>query len=154
MRWHKAGNRIRDAVEGIVVAPCCGELGAEQQETLCAEFLRSAVPPDLGLPRLASLLLPVGRTMRDIDIYGLTESGVAIFGQVTFAHFKACGRKLRALRGYRDGNRNLLILFCDCDKAMTVDGIRIIPLRLAYDSFIATPGGKLWIDRATTISQA
>ena len=44
-----------------------------QQETACAEFLREQKDSP-ELPRLRRLLLPVGRTLEDIDIYGYSTN--------------------------------------------------------------------------------
>jgi len=107
----------------------------------------------LGLPKLVHLLLPVGRTMRGIDIYGISGSGSAIFAQVTYLDLERCSEKLETLRQYRDGKRNALALFCDCEDAEYKDGVQIIPLRKVYGEFNSTPTGKLWLERATNVSE-
>ncbi|MFZ0634763.1 MAG: hypothetical protein WAM08_04530, partial [Candidatus Acidiferrales bacterium] len=119
------------------------------QETMCAEFLRSEDTKRLRLPKLIHLLLPVGRTMRGIDICGISDSGSMVFAQVTFLSFEHCGKKLDALLQFGDRDRNALVLFCDCAEPKQKNGVKIIPLRAVYDSFTATPTGKLWIERAT-----
>jgi hypothetical protein len=38
-----------------------------EHESMCAEFLRLPAAEREGLPRLVHLLLPVGRTMKDVS---------------------------------------------------------------------------------------
>jgi hypothetical protein len=76
IRWKRAGKAIENMVEGRRSLAALSDLSPDQQEILCSEFLRSrSTAEQLGLPRLAHLILPVGRTMRDIDICGLGHSG-------------------------------------------------------------------------------
>jgi hypothetical protein len=86
MRWPNAGKAIENLVEGRAGQVQVADLSASQQEILCSELLRLPQARQLGLPNLVHLLLPVGRTMKDIDIYGLADAGDRLFAQVTF-HF-------------------------------------------------------------------
>ncbi len=149
MRWPRAGKAIENIVEGKRAIPSLGDLSPDQQEIMCSEFLRTDT--EFGLPKLAHLVLPVGRTMRGIDICGISSSGSVVFAQVTYLGFDHCGTKLDTLRCYRDGQGNALVLFCDCEEPEYKDGIHIIPLRKVYDAFVATTTGKLWLERATNI---
>lgn len=51
-----------------------------QQEVLCSEYLRSKAPPRI---RVKYLLLPVGRGMKSIDIFGSNDEAT-ILAQVSF----------------------------------------------------------------------
>ena len=90
MRWKRAGKSIENEVEGRQSIPALGDLSPDQQEVMCSEFLRSASAEQFGLPRLAHLLLPVGRTMKGIDICGTTISGLTLFAQVTYHCLEDC----------------------------------------------------------------
>lgn len=81
-RW-KCGTRLEDLVEGREPKQQWPNLSTEQQEAACAEFLRLQRKRD-DLPRLRYLLLPVGRTLKDVDVYALAEDGRKIFVQVTY----------------------------------------------------------------------
>jgi hypothetical protein len=54
------------------------------------------------LPKLKYLLLPVGRSLPDIDIFGLGQDGRFIYGQVTASDPLGTNIdwKLKALKGY------------------------------------------------------
>lgn len=81
-RW-KCGDRLEDLVEGRDPKQEWPNLSTAQQEAACAEFLRLQQIRD-DLPRLRYLLLPVGRTLKDVDLYALAEDGRRIFAQVTY----------------------------------------------------------------------
>jgi len=87
--------------------------------------------------------------MRGIDICGITDSGSAIFAQVTYLDLEHCGEKLETLRQYRDGERNALVLFCDCSEATYKDGLQVFPLHKVYDAFVSSATGKLWLEWVT-----
>jgi len=148
-RWPSARNLIENLVEGRRINPSLELLSPDQQEILCSEFLRSAAAEALGLARLAHLVLPVGRTMRDIDIFGISDRGMRIFAQVTYRSTKQSGAKLKALLDYADIGRSELILFCDCSHVEEKEGVRIIPLRYVYDQFVRTRIGRKWLEIAT-----
>lgn len=148
MRWKKAGELIEDAVEGRRSRLSLDRLTPQQQEIMCSEFLRLPKARRLGLPRLRHLLLPLGRTMKDLDICGISGSGRMMFAQVTYRDLEECGQKLKALGEYRDGQRNALVLFCRCAVSKYANGVRIVPLQIVYDTFTASSRGKFWLERA------
>ncbi len=110
--WH-VGDRLADFVEGRPSAQVWPNLSVAQQEAVCAEYLRDTHQARPDLPRLHRLLLPVGRTLQDVDIYGYADDGREIFGQVTYHSWnKAPAIKKRALlRPYGEHGAHLLF-FC------------------------------------------
>ena len=151
MRWKRAGSTVENAVERKQPIPSLGDLSPDQQETMCSEFLRSGSTEKLGLSRLAHLLLPVGRTMKGLDICGITTSGHTLFAQVTYRGIEDCQEKIDKLLAYRDSGRSILVLFCNCKEPKQTQGIQVVPLQIVYKTFAATPTGKLWIKRARNI---
>jgi hypothetical protein len=147
-RWKIAGQTIENIVEGRRTKPSLGLLSDAQQEIMCSEFLRAESAERVGLPKLVHLLLPVGRTMRAVDICGITESGSMVFAQVTYSDLEHCGDKLDALVQYRDGDKNELVFFCNCAEPTEKNGVKIFPLSTVYAAFAATATGKLWIEQA------
>jgi len=142
-RWHLAGKTVESLVEHRRSKPQLSDLTPSQQETLCSEFLRLPESKALGLPGLIHLLLPPGRTMRDIDLIGIAEDGKKLLAQVTFAPLTSVGWKCDRLLPY--GPDAHLLLFCDCQQQQTQKGITIFPMQKVYDSFISTASGKLWL---------
>lgn len=70
------------------------ELFPAQQEVLCSEYLRSDSAGDL---KIKYLLLPVGRGMKSIDIFGAGETKL-VFAQVSFtANEDEIQEKIKAL---------------------------------------------------------
>lgn len=147
MKWPSAGKVIADIVEGRAGERSLMDLSADQQEILCSEFLRTGDAVALGLPKLARLVLPVGRTMRDIDIAALAEDGSRIYVQVTYGSREHSQHKIVKLKRYI-GERCHLILFCQCEKPARRDSIYEIPLTLAYECFRSGPLGEAWLQMA------
>jgi hypothetical protein len=145
MRWHKA----RDLVEALVLRRrpkiAFDLLAGGHQEALCAEFLRRRIATHFGLPQLDCLLCDVGRTMKDLDIFGLATDGRKIFAQVTHDSLEQAMWKLKALQKFKKGGRGHLVLFCDCGKQEHQNSVIIFPIREVYRSFVATPTGKRWL---------
>lgn len=130
-RWRKAGRTVEKLVERQPLSFSLQLLSPGQLETMCAEFLRSARP---GYPTLDALLMPVGRTMKDLDFYGLSDSGRRVLAQVTFhrADSDRGRRKLEALAEYAGSNVELL-LFCECQEMGESGGVRLVPLQQVED---------------------
>ena len=143
-RWPKAARAIEMLVKREINNCLWENLDSSRQETLCAEFLRLPEAVTLGLPTLKFLLLPVGRTLKAIDIYGLSEKGKTIFAQVTnhASNDSAIKRKLDSLKNY-GGMNAVLILFCNCEKFIEQDGIYFVPLETVFQTFAKTDLGKL-----------
>lgn len=129
-RWPNARGNLEALVEGRPPPRRWAALSPEQQETTCAEFLRHH---DLeNLPHLAHLLLPVGRTLKDVDIYGTSGGGRRLFAQVTFKSKGRAEDKVQALRGYADRNADL-VFFCECEKIAMEDGVVFVPVQDVWD---------------------
>jgi hypothetical protein len=134
LKW-KCGTRLEDIVAGKMPEPIWENLSTAQQEATCAEFLR--VDHGSDIPVLRRLLLPVGRTMQDIDIYGVAADGREMFVQVTYrprdraeSHNKA-----QALRPYGEGGAHLLF-FCRGEGPKNEGSIRFIQVDREVESWL------------------
>jgi len=143
LRWPNSRDTVMNLVEGKVGLPSLSSLSPTLQEVLCSEYLR--LPTEqTGLPQLAHLILPVGRTMRDLDLYGIDTNGIVIAAQITLQSSAACDEKMKKLAQYK-GENVRCIFFCTDKTASTNNGISYYPLDDAYSKFVATPTGKRWI---------
>jgi hypothetical protein len=149
MRWPSAGTMIQDLVEGTwhTRLPTLRDLLPPQQEIMCSEFLRLPEALTHGLPGLAHLLLPPGRTMKDVDVYGIALDGKRLFAQVTFGGSEAVHEKFERLRKYAVEDAHVL-LFCDIATIRKTDGIFIVPMTLVFSAFCATRFGQTWLSRS------
>ena len=145
MRWHRVGSFVRDLVEGRDTLPTLDRLSPTLQEVLCAEYLRTPEAEDDGLPRIASLTLPVGRTLRDLDLVGLTAGGRAVISQVTHTRVDRVSDKLDRLAACA-GPGDVAVLFCRCDQAHERDGVLVYPLSRVFERYTSTPVGQTWLD--------
>lgn len=109
--WGSANGLLRAIVNKERVDLSWECLSPSQQEVAFSEFLRDH--KIAGLPRLQMLLMPVGRTLKDVDLYGVAEDGKKLFAQVTFDTLadKRTQEKANKLRDYI-GNGNHLLLLC------------------------------------------
>lgn len=125
--WRAAGTRLADLVEGKEPAREWGNLSTAMQEAACAEYLKHHERTEY--PRLRRLLVPVGRTLKDVDIYGIDNANREIFAQVTFS-----GRQGSAYEDKRDrlaqygGSGATLVYFCNCDESVQENGIQFVPV--------------------------
>lgn len=128
VRWRKCGTRLAALVEGTSPSPEWGSLSTEQQEAACAEFLRHH---EGNHPRVEFLLLPVGRTLKDVDIYGLDSEGHKVLAQVTYHEpgNKQFREKLEKLKDYASNDSGVkLVYFCRCEDIMEDEEVHYIPV--------------------------
>jgi hypothetical protein len=130
-KWHKARDNIECLIENKPLREDWSSLFPAQQEAVCAEYLRD---PDFEeCARLEFLLLPVGRTLKDVDICGMARDGKEIFAQVT--NYKKndpkCRKKIETLKHYKHG-RSQLAFFCVCSGVLEEDGIVFVPTERVF----------------------
>jgi hypothetical protein len=143
-RWPSAKTRVKDLVNNTRRRASISSLLHPEQEVLCSEFLRSNLGKPFGLPVINHLLTPIGRTMKDVDFVGITNSGQKVLAQVTFANIAHCIPKLEALRRNM-GPKTKLVLFCNCEKLENRNDITIVPIREVFTRFTRSRGGKMWL---------
>ena len=126
-RWRKAAGKLDALVEGSRIEMKIKNLTPSQQEAVCSEFLR--YQHNESIPVLEHLLLPVGRTLKDVDIFGFTKSGKELFAQVTYYSFKdkRIKGKIQSLLDYSFKDSEL-VLFCNHENIELKDGYIVVPL--------------------------
>jgi hypothetical protein len=142
--WHAVGDAVAAIIEQRVQPLSWDLLSTDRQEVGCSEFLRLPETSRFGLPRLQSLLLPVGRTLEDVDIVGIATDGKRVFAQVTWwPRQKAIDNgKLDRLRQFVDPNKSHVVLFCKCDSPSIQDGIHIFPVEEVFRTLNSLEWGQ------------
>ena len=126
--WHKADGRLAKEVEGEELELRWRNLSPAQQEVATAQFLREHDLP--GIPHLDMLLMPPGRTLKTVDIYGrATGDDGRLFVQVTNRTRKAAEGKTAGLRDLR-GPKNHLLMVCESDDVVSEDEVTFVPISL------------------------
>src|SRR3989344_2125721 len=144
--WWKSGTRVKSLLDGCNEKNV-GHLTPDLQEVMCMEFLRTPAAEKYGLPTLQSTLSPVGRTMKDIDIHGITSNNETISAQVTFLALSSSGWKIKKLDSYAFQG-HFTILFCNCEKQEIINGHLIFPLSLVFHEFCEKNiYGSQWLSR-------
>ncbi|WP_026951135.1 hypothetical protein [Algoriphagus mannitolivorans] len=139
--WSKVETRVKNLVQNINESVTLSDLTPDLQEVLCQEFLRMGLDP--LLPKLEALLAPIGRTMKDVDIFGLSKEGKTILAQVSYSWEPAW--KIDRLKKYDQDHQTDLILFCQTDQPKMLSGVRIYPLNKAFELFQKSEIGRKWI---------
>lgn len=138
--WKNVGKRVENYFNNIKADKQLGDLTPDLQEVLCSELMRMDL--DKRLPKLECLLTPVGRTMKDVDIIGLTKNGKKVLVQVTYGHQPQW--KIDKLQKYKNRNSEL-ILFCKTDKTHIVNDVLVYSIEDAFNNFTSTKKGKEWL---------
>lgn len=142
-RWHKIGDKIQRLVDGEEFDVDLSTLGTTHQEVMCSEFLRHHDLPNL--PRLDQLMMPVGRSMKGVDIYGLADDGKTILAQVKYDDKPSYRSDLSQ---YGKSGENHLILFSgvETEHPVVEGNVVVVSLRHTYDAFRSTERGSRWLD--------
>ena len=125
--WKAVRNRLEYLIKGMPQPKEWGSLFDSEQESVCGEFLRENQKNSANLPVLKHLLLPIGRTMKDVDIYGITQENKKMFAQVTYKNEKNSTEKKDKLEDY-EGEK---VLFCKSSSEQIIhkkEGMWIVPL--------------------------
>lgn len=125
-RWPSVKNRLKNLVNKTPIEKNWDNLFYSQQEIACVEYLFNYTGKDKRIPKMEHLLMPPGRTFKDVDIYGIDPKGNELYVQVTYSEKKKVGWKLETLRKYVD-KKNRVLLFCNTNEVEEDNGITIIP---------------------------
>lgn len=149
-QWHKVGSRVVDLVEGNTTMSL-DSLTPDLQEVMCMEYMRTQKAAENDLPQLEYTLMPVGRTMKDIDILGVDKHGQKVSEQVTYGRFDKAGKKFKKLDQYlKSGHKT--VYFCDHNKIETINGHLVYPLEHVFKEFCKkTQIGHGWLHDATRL---
>lgn len=141
--WSKAGKRVQNIMNGINKEKELSDLTPDLQEVLCSEFLRTGIDPDL--PKITSLLTPVGRTMKDVDIMGLGENKKRVLVQVTYSFEPQW--KINRLKKYVNETDTDLILFCRTNNPRMAEGVMVYSIDQVFKRFSESELGQNWIEQ-------
>ena len=149
-QWHKVGSRVVDLVEGNT-SMSLGSLTPDLQEVMCMEYMRTHKAAENSLPQLQYTLMPVGRTMKDIDILGIDKHKQKVSVQVTYGRLDKGGKKFKKLDQYlKSGHKT--VYFCDHNKTETINGHLVYPLENVFTEFCnQTQTGRDWLHDATQL---
>lgn len=146
-RWRSVGKRVEAIMSGVAPSELLS-LTPDLQEVMCMEYLRTEAARKRGLPVLRHTLMPVGRTLKDIDIFGISETGRIISAQVTYKLLEPNGSKLRKLDAYLQSGGHT-IYFCRCKEQQEIEGHIIFPLQWVFEEFcLGDEFGKKWFELA------
>lgn len=140
-RWRAAEDQVQAIVREGQLSAEVGSLSSEQLEVACNEFLR--VEFDGYFPTL-----PVGRTLRDVDIVGGTANE-RILAQVTQEpDADKLDSKVQKLRNYTDENAQLVLFGPAEHESETIDDVDYITVEEVFDTLYSDENhGRKMLDR-------
>lgn len=125
-KWPSAKKQVKAALFEKPLDDEVTSLSPSQLEVICYEYLKH-----IGL--IDSLLLPIGRTLPDIDIIGLDKSNNKVIAQVTFNDFNVKA-KIDCLKVHKSQDVNLYFFGFGKTKTPVSDtNIRYIDIEDVYD---------------------
>lgn len=106
-----------------------GSLIPAQLEIICYEYLKRK-------KKLDALLLPIGRTLQYVDIYGIDKKGKKyVFAQVTQSKDAQKIKDKIELLNKHKGDKSVLFFFGPKDKEPEHPGIKYIPVETVFKKF-------------------
>ncbi|GLS89094.1 hypothetical protein GCM10007916_01610 [Psychromonas marina] len=151
--WPKAGIQVQTRVDKLPIPREVKSLTPDQQEVMCMEYLRTDKASARGLPKLTHTLMPVGRTLKDVDIVGRSGSGNGIYVQVTLTGKKSkIGiKKFNKLKAYATSS-DYAIYFSASSELDITNTLISFPIKTVFDDFcIQDAQGKMWFDMVTKV---
>jgi len=139
--WYAADDQVRTILKKEKLPAEVGSLSPSQLEVACNEFLR--VKFDGYFPTL-----PVGRTLRDVDIVGGTQTK-RILAQVTQSSSSdKVESKLNSLQQYTANNTHLILFGSSDSEPNSLDAVDYITVEEVFDT-LYTDGqqGRQMLDR-------
>jgi len=110
VHWPKSYGLIEKIMEHGLKLPLESweDLTPDIQEVVTYEYLREVGINGIKIDRL---LMPIGRTMKDVDIFALSTSNRSILVQVTNFSLSQSGTKIKSLQDYNKQDIDLIFVY-------------------------------------------
>lgn len=132
--WPSAKGALLAAVEGRSLPRKANSLHPSQLEVLCYEWLRSS-------GQLERLVLPIGRGLMDIDIFGIGRDGKRVIGQVTHSKNAAdLSDKQSRLLGHARDTDSVYFFLPEDAPLVAGDGVELVTFRKVLDDLETDQG--------------
>jgi hypothetical protein len=128
--WPSAKTHLESILKHNKLSFSVDSIAPEYLEILCYEYLRYKHYIDL-------LLLPIGRTLQDIDIRGISKKKENVIAQVTYRRtdINAINNKIKHLKKYKSTNTKLFY-FGPKDNQIKEKEVIFIPIETVFAELI------------------
>ena len=127
--WPSAQKYLEAILENKKIPLELISLHPNQLEVICYEYLRMKKILD-------KLLLPIGRTLKDIDIFGINGQGIKVFAQVTHStDSKEISEKIKKLKQYE--SKGTILIFFGPKSQKRDEDVRYISIEEVFNSLIS-----------------
>lgn len=135
-KWKSVKRYLETIVKGVNLPWSVDSLAPSQLEVLCYEYLRAD-------NRIASLLLPIGRNLKYIDIIGINSRGQSIYAQVTASKKpKVIQQKVNLLAGYENA-----IMFAPEEMGRLITEAEFISIQDVFQQMSSDPAYHLVLQK-------
>lgn len=129
--WPSAKNTLESILGMKELEIGVRSLAPQQIEVICYEYMRYK-----GIIQV--LRMPIGRALKDIDIWGLDGQCNDVIAQVTLAdNPKVISEKVERLKSYK-GMAHIFFGPSSCENAVEHGSMKYIPIELAFQTLLAT----------------
>lgn len=143
-RWDRK-NVLSAIIERTGLPEKVDSLGTSQLEVVCYEYMRIS-------GWLAGLLMPIGRTLSDIDIWGIDSDGNTVLAQVTHSEKDDIESKMERLKR-RASNKATCYFFGGQEAKSMLSGahqhIKYVSIKKAFKKVKSDPIGHKVIQKMT-----
>lgn len=127
--WPSAQKALQAALAGKPLPRDVSSLDPNQLEVLCYEWLRMN-------GHLARLIMPIGRSMCDIDIFGMNDAGNHVYAQVTHStSHDTNDDKLERLLSHKN-KKATLFYFAPEGFSTKKQGIQVVPIHGVFSDLL------------------
>lgn len=125
--WPSVKNYLSAIIKGDKIPFDVGSLIPHQLEVICYEYLRSKGIIDV-------LLMPIGRTLKDVDVWALDNKGFQVLAQVTHSKSnKDVSKKIDNLKQHKSAD-NKLIFFGPMSTNIQDEDILFVSIESVFDT--------------------
>lgn len=126
VRWKQTEQMINILFENGKLPRDISSLAPAQIEGLCTSYL-------FDMKRIAVLGLPIGRTMKDWDIWGVSKDGKRVIAQVTHSRD---GQKLQWKEERMKSDAEQRLIFAPESERESINGVEFVSLEEVWKHFI------------------
>jgi len=140
--WKAVEDRVQQLFEkGRIEVRTFADLLYYEVEVMCAEFLRTEMAKQDGLPFMQYLTARVGGSKAVVDFSGVSAENRDILAQVTYYKnsSKQLKEKIKTLKELRATKNIHLLMFCQCKEPYNDGEVVVYPVERVFENMKKCP---------------
>jgi hypothetical protein len=134
--WRAVEDRVKQLFEkGKIEVRTFADLLFYEVEVMCAEFLRTEMAKQEGLPEMRYLTARVGGSKAVVDFSGVSDENKDILAQVTYYKNTASQlkQKIKTLKELQATKSIHLLMFCQCEAPYEDGSVKVYPVERVFE---------------------